>query len=378
MQVFTQLSHGSGVLIYPIKHLFLLHRYRHIIMDVSAYRATQVSRGFTYRYHFTAPKEGHPTIVFIHGFPSTAYDWHHQIKFFKEKGYGLVVPDMLGYGQTSIVFDAASYKHTLLAKDVMDVLDTEKIQKAIVIGHDWGSTIVSAIVQIYGDRVIAAGFLAAGYTVPNPKFNYEAVMAFTKEKLGYEALGYWEFFAGEGADKIIEENWDAFQALVWCEDPKEWVTYLSPRGALKSYLTSGQKVTPASWLTAEVSVTFTYGALWSRILTLPLPCHTQDRKTQMQTLLMGGFTGPLNYYTVVVSGLQAEDDATIPEDKYVTDKPVFFGVTVEDDIMAPMQKATVEKFAKNGTIKEFKTGHWVQMQAPEELNKELLNWIESL
>ncbi|KAF5344586.1 hypothetical protein D9758_013903 [Tetrapyrgos nigripes] len=325
-------------------------------MDVSAYRAAQVSRGFTYRYHFTAPKEGHPTIVFIHGFPSTAYDWHHQIKFFKEKGYGLLVPDMLGYGGTSIVFDAASYKHTLLAKDVIDVLDAEKIQKAIVIGHDWGSIITSTIVQVYGDRVIAAGFLAIGYVIPNPKFDYEAVMAFMKEKIGYETLGYWEFFASdsEKADKIIEENWDAFQSLIWCENPKEFMTHLFPRGALKSYLTSGQKVTPASWLTAE------------------------DKKTQMQNLLMGGFTAPLNYYTVVVSGLQAEDDATIPEDKYATDKPVFFGVTVEDGIMAQMQKANVEKFAKNATIKDFKTGHWPQMQAPEEVNKELLAWIESL
>ncbi|KAF5344592.1 hypothetical protein D9758_013904 [Tetrapyrgos nigripes] len=324
-------------------------------MDVSAYRATQVSRGFTYRYHFTAPKEGRPTIVFVHGFPSTAYDWHHQVKFFKEKGYGLVVPDMLGYAGTSIVFDAASYKHTLLAKDVMDVLDAEKIQKAIVIGHDWGSAITSTIVQVYGDRVIAAGFLAVGYTIPNPKFDYEAVLALSKERVGYESFGYWEFFASEGADKIIEENWDAFHGLVWPEDPKEWTTHLCPRGAVKSYLTSGHKVTPASWLTAE------------------------DKKTQMQNLLMGGFTGPLNYYTVCLSGLQKEDDATIPEEKYATDKPVFFGAALEDAAcLAPLQKVITEKFAKNATIKDFKTGHWVQMQAPEEVNKELLAWIESL
>jgi hypothetical protein len=69
-----------------------------------------------------------------------------------------------------------------------------------------GSTIVSTILQVYENRVIAAAFLAVGYTVPNPKFDYEDVMALSKKKLGYEALGYWEFFSSEGADKIIEEN----------------------------------------------------------------------------------------------------------------------------------------------------------------------------
>jgi soluble epoxide hydrolase / lipid-phosphate phosphatase len=60
-----------------------------------------------------------------------------QVKFFKEKGYGLIVPDMLGYGGTSIVFETAPYQHSLLAKDVVDILDAEKIEKAIFIGHDW-------------------------------------------------------------------------------------------------------------------------------------------------------------------------------------------------------------------------------------------------
>jgi len=66
-----------------------------------------------------------------------SYAHNSQVEFFKEKGYGLIVPDMLGYGGTSIPTDPTAYKHTLLAKDVLDILDAEKVQQAIVIGHDW-------------------------------------------------------------------------------------------------------------------------------------------------------------------------------------------------------------------------------------------------
>jgi soluble epoxide hydrolase / lipid-phosphate phosphatase len=72
--------------------------------------------------------------------------------------------------------------------------------------HSRGSMITRRIVQLYSDRVIAAGFLVIGYGAPDPNFNYEAILAVTKERLGFEMIGYWEFFGSEGADKIIEEN----------------------------------------------------------------------------------------------------------------------------------------------------------------------------
>ncbi|THU93375.1 alpha/beta-hydrolase [Dendrothele bispora CBS 962.96] len=324
-------------------------------MDTSAYRTNKNSRGYIYRYHFTSPQGNHPVIVFIHGFPSTSYVWRYQIEFFKEKGYGLIVPDMLGYSGTSIVLETAAYKHSLLAKDLLDILDAEKIQQVIIIGHDWGSAIASRFVQLYSDRVIAAGFFAAGFSVPNPKFDYETVLKFTKEKFGSDLIGYWDFFASEGADKIIEEHWDAFCGLVWADDPRTWDTHLSPRGAIKEYLLSGTVLPPASWYKEE------------------------DRQQQTNALLMGGFSGPLNYYKLLLSGLSNDDDATIPVEKYETDKPTFFGVAIEDfKAIIPVVKANFAKSCKNATIKDFETSHWPQLQAPDEVNKELLAWIESL
>ena len=59
------------------------------------------------------------------------------VPFFEKQGYGIIAPDMLGYGGTDKPTDPAVYKGTLMAKDMVDILDAEKIAKVIVIGHDW-------------------------------------------------------------------------------------------------------------------------------------------------------------------------------------------------------------------------------------------------
>lgn len=103
----------------------------------TGFKEVQVSRGHKYRYYFSSPESGNPTLLLAHGFPSLAIDWRYQIAYFKAKGYGLVVPDMLGYGGTDKPADYKEYLHTLLAKDLVDILDHEKLSNVIAIGHDW-------------------------------------------------------------------------------------------------------------------------------------------------------------------------------------------------------------------------------------------------
>ncbi len=76
----------------------------------------------------------------------------------------------------------------------------------------------------------------------------------------------------------------------------------------------------------------------------------------------------------------------VPIEKYSVEKPVFFGAALEDYAaldpnsvgMDPMDKASLAKYCKNATIREFKANHWLTLQAPDKVNKELLSWIEGL
>ena len=106
-------------------------------MDPSLYRTAKTSRGIEYSYFYASAVQSKPTLLFCHGFPSTSRDWRHVVPYFKDKGYGVVVPDMLGYGETDKPTDPAEYLPSLMAQDMVDILDTEGIGSVIAIGHDW-------------------------------------------------------------------------------------------------------------------------------------------------------------------------------------------------------------------------------------------------
>jgi soluble epoxide hydrolase/lipid-phosphate phosphatase len=59
-------------------------------------KTCQTKRGFTYFYHRAVADAGKPTLLFVHGFPEGSYCWRNQIKYFAEKGYGVIAPDLLG------------------------------------------------------------------------------------------------------------------------------------------------------------------------------------------------------------------------------------------------------------------------------------------
>lgn len=99
--------------------------------------STKLSSGATYSYIHSPPSNGQSTILFLHGFPDSSYSWRHQIPFFKDKGYGLVVPDLLGYGGTDKPETLEAYKLKKMSGEVVELLDELKVDKVVGVGHDW-------------------------------------------------------------------------------------------------------------------------------------------------------------------------------------------------------------------------------------------------
>ena len=102
-------------------------------MDPARYKTVQTSRGFTYNYYFVPAKPSKPTILFCHGFPSTSSHWRQEAVFFAEHGYGVVVPDMLGYGGTSKPTDTDDYLPSKVSKDIIEILDAFESD---LLGHE--------------------------------------------------------------------------------------------------------------------------------------------------------------------------------------------------------------------------------------------------
>ena len=108
------------------------------------------SSGFNYSTCYKAPSNTStgvvkPHILFIHGFPSSAYDWRHQVNYFADEGYGIIAPDLLGYGGSSkpnapeVPNAHEDYKAKSIGDSVMEVVDhyTGNQSTVLSVGHDW-------------------------------------------------------------------------------------------------------------------------------------------------------------------------------------------------------------------------------------------------
>lgn len=99
-------------------------------------KSVELPEGTTYRYVFIEPDSPRkPYLLFLHGFPSS-FDWRHQIEYFGSRGYGVIAPDLLGYGGTGTPSDLQSYRLKKMAQDIVGILDCEGIQTVYAVGHD--------------------------------------------------------------------------------------------------------------------------------------------------------------------------------------------------------------------------------------------------
>lgn len=87
--------------------------------------------------HVTPAATSQPTFLLLHGFPSSSYDWRHQVTALKAKGFGVVAPDLLGYGDTDSPTAIEPYSLKNMSDHVAEILKKLAIGKVIGVGHDW-------------------------------------------------------------------------------------------------------------------------------------------------------------------------------------------------------------------------------------------------
>src|SRR3954462_7559136 len=85
---------------------------------------------------------GKPLVVLAHGFPELGYSWRHQVPALAAAGYRVIVPDQRGYGRSSRPEAIEDYDILHLTGDLLGILDELGEEKAVFVGHDWGSMVV--------------------------------------------------------------------------------------------------------------------------------------------------------------------------------------------------------------------------------------------
>jgi len=97
------------------------------------------SRG--YRIHYQAFGSG-PAIVLLHGYPMWGGRWIDRGYVDRlQHRFRVIVPDLLGHGESDKPHDPAAYGNPSVAAGVLAVLDSERVGVAHVWGYSWGTMI---------------------------------------------------------------------------------------------------------------------------------------------------------------------------------------------------------------------------------------------
>jgi pimeloyl-ACP methyl ester carboxylesterase len=168
-------------------------------------------------YAEAGPGDG-PAVVLLHGWPYDIHSFVDVAPLLASAGYRVVVPYLRGYGTTRFLSSATprNGQQSVLAQDIVDLLDALKIQKAILGGFDWGARIADIIAALWPERCRAL-VSVSGYLIGNQKAGKVPLPPRAEYQWWYQY--YFATERGrEGYDKYRRE----FSKLIWQLASPKW------------------------------------------------------------------------------------------------------------------------------------------------------------
>ncbi|ALG86583.1 alpha/beta fold hydrolase [Gordonia phthalatica] len=302
----------------------------------------------------TEQGDGEP-IVLCHGFPGLGFSWRHQMSALAEAGYRVIAPDMRGYGGTDAPSDSRLYDRTHTVADLVGLLDTLGLDRAVFGGHDFGAHLTWDLPTLAPDRVRAL----IQFSVPRlPRSPIRPSAGFAH--MAAKHFIHFHYFQTPGvADAELDANPDEFLAKIFhalggagdylsCwQHPSEGNGYLDVLPAAPPL--------PWSWLSAE------------------------EFDRYVDEFARTGFTGGLNWY-------RAEDlvwEQTVDTHDLPITVPTAFIAGAQDPVLTMMGRAALATMADlvpglRSTLVVPGAGHFVQMEAPATVNDAITGFLRDL
>jgi pimeloyl-ACP methyl ester carboxylesterase len=108
--------------------------------------------------------------------PDSSGVWKYQVPPLLKAGYRVIVPDLIGYGESDKPTALKHYEGTQVAKDLVALLDNLGIRQVDYVGHDWGAQFGWLMMMTYPDRVRRFVTLTVGHpmlTIVKPLNSFE-------------------------------------------------------------------------------------------------------------------------------------------------------------------------------------------------------------
>ncbi|KAK3673031.1 hypothetical protein LTR78_007142 [Recurvomyces mirabilis] len=328
-------------------------------MDSLQIKHLDVKRGLHYRYYVSKTGDtSKPALLLLHGWPDSAMVWQYTLPYLATLNLRIVVPDLLGYGGTSKPTDIQLYDYRRMSEDLVEILDAEHIDQVIPVGHDFGCWLTQRFQILYADRCVAAVHLGIAFMPPMPVLpDLETLNALTEQQVGYPRYSYFHLFTAPDAPAIFSKN----QESVWHVmhgDRKDWIKYIfTTPNAMREWIEAGRTDVPL----------------------LPYAQDTrlkEEWKTEKPT--SEDWESTFCWYRAFTEGVQSEADRDIPPEQYKLKIPVLTIMCTGDGVNPP---ETLDPPKEAGlfadlTLEVMEVGHWCTYQAPEELGKIIVNYIQ--
>lgn len=292
-----------------------------------------------------------PAVLFCHGFPETAETWRSQMRAVAEAGYRAVALDMRGYGESYAPTDFRLYSGLHIAGDLVGVVDALGIPSAVLVGHDWGATHAQHAIMLRPDRFRALVTLTIPY-MPRGEISYYDEL----RKQGMADRSYYFDMMRPDADTRFAPAAQTIPSVFyWLSGSPPPGTRWNPNDPARNMLRPAPVAVP-SWANPDYV------------------SHT------IRTFQRTGFHGGLNYYRA----FQTTFDLTPALKNAVIHQPSLYIYGAADGLAAAFHPTppTVAGLRRSmpGLVDviRFDTGHWIQHEAADRLNTELIKFLGAM
>ncbi|HEY8601052.1 MAG TPA: alpha/beta fold hydrolase [Thermomicrobiales bacterium] len=256
-----------------------------------------------------------PLVVLLHGFPEFWYGWRKQIGALAAAGFRVVAPDGRGYNLSEKPSGVRPYALDRLGADVVGLIAAQGHDRAIVVGHDWGAVVAWWVATRHPSWVARLAIL----NVPHPAI----IQPYLRRHLSQLLRSWYVFF---------------FQ-LPWL--PEASTRLANWRAGVRALRGSSR---PGTFSDADLE---RYREAWSQ---------------------PGAFTAMINWYRALVRYPPAFGSPRVTP-------PTLILWGRHDAFLEPELAELSLNLCADGRLIMLETTHWVQHEAAERVNRELIGFF---
>ena len=168
-------------------------------------------------YAEAGPPDG-PAVILLHGWPYDIHTYVDVAPFLAASGYRAIVPYLRGYGTTRFLSRETlrNGQQSVLALDIIALMDALGIEKAILAGFDWGARTANVIAALWPERCKAL-VSVSGYLIGSPEANKMPLPPKAELQWWYQY-----YFATERGRAGYDKYRHDFAKLIWQIASPQW------------------------------------------------------------------------------------------------------------------------------------------------------------